>query len=443
MMSDNAEGIRQLTESDGAEYELKSPRYALPHSMARWMLVAAWGAGLLFVWKAMTGPGLEWRLLAISALAFLAGPIRVELFSTELSSVKIPLIHSILFASSISLAPAPAALVGAFAGTGRLIWINERHRPLYQVLYTTLKPAVVCAATSLIFSAAGGSSNEPQGVDSFTGVICAAVTYIAASAVLVGLVENVIGREPVSPPKTQILAATWSLALLMGYPLTMIYTYAPTYVLLAPIAAIALMQIAMRRPRAVESSAQPDQSQPEEEIIEESARQSEEPEGFIDAATGLASRRYLMLFLKREVSRSERIGSPLSVAVFDVEGFSRILDCAGIDAINEALAEIGERLRSGLRDYDLVARYAPGRLIVVLPETTNDTATEVIRRLHKLLITVQVNRKPLELTVGIATFPDHASTADELINSSHRAINQGKLKGANQVHSLEEIKKAS
>jgi len=164
---------------------------------------------------------------------------------------------------------------------------------------------------------------------------------------------------------------------------------------------------------------------------------------YVDQPTGLASRRYLTMFLAREINRSGRARAPISVAVFDVDAYQDLEQEAGAGAINLALADVGARLKSALREYDLVARYAPGRLALILPETEARGAEEVIERLHELATSVCVNGRPLSVTVGISTFPDHGATAEELINSAHHALNQGKFAAANTVYTLEGLKKAS
>ncbi len=164
---------------------------------------------------------------------------------------------------------------------------------------------------------------------------------------------------------------------------------------------------------------------------------------YVDQATGMASRRYLTMFLQREINRSRRARSPIAVAVFDVDAYQKLEQRAGVNAVNTALADIGARLKSALREYDLIARYAPGRLALVLPETDARSAHEVIERLHALATSVWLDGAPLSVTVGISSFPEHGETPDELINSAHHALNQGRSAAANTVYTLDALKKAS
>lgn len=209
---------------------------------------------------------------------------------------------------------------------------------------------------------------------------------------------------------------------------------------LAPTFVLAFRQIAVELPTiVVDAKAQPEpRPQARENQLDE-----DQSGTYLDQPTGLASRRYLNMFLQREINRSERTRTSLSLAVFDVDGFQKLQEQVGIEAMSTGLADMGSRLKSILREYDLVARYSAGRLALVLPETDKRGAAEVVERLHKLATSVCVNGNPLSVTVGLSSFPDHGANAEELINSAHRALNCGKSASPNAVHTLDGLKKAS
>jgi two-component system, cell cycle response regulator len=160
---------------------------------------------------------------------------------------------------------------------------------------------------------------------------------------------------------------------------------------------------------------------------------------FVDQATGLANRRYLDMFLQREVGRAQRFGKPVSVAVFNVDGAVTLSQ----EVVDQALIQIGERSSAGIRDYDVVGRYAPARLVAVLPEAPFDEAMEVTERLRASLSSLSVGGTQISVSVGLATFPEHGATADELINAAHYFLNRGKLENPDKVHSHQQLAKAS
>lgn len=398
------------------------------------MLVAACCAGLVFICVALTDPELEWRLLALVALAFALSPVSAELRSrSKPASITIPFVHSVMFAGAIALGPACAALPGAFAGTAKLFFDPTERRPVSQVLYAVLKPAAVCSGAAFVYVAMGGDAALPHRTDSFVPMLLAAAAYVSLSAVFVGLADCAHPSSGTERPRGSVLAVSWALCLAAGYPLAVVYAFAPGWVLLVPAAAAALAHAAFKdAPAEIE----------ERESADLCPTDSSEGE-FVDPATGLANRRYLMMFVSREISRAQRSRRPISLAIFDLDESKSLLERHGPESLDDLLALMANCMRSGLRDYDLVARYSNGRLIVALPEAPSETAFEIAGRLHESAASVEIDGKPLEITVGIATFPEHASTAEELVNSAHHALNRGRFTGANRVHSLHELRKAS
>lgn len=210
--------------------------------------------------------------------------------------------------------------------------------------------------------------------------------------------------------------------------------------MLAPTLVLALRQV--ERESVIRTLREKKQTEPEQPEKTDSLDQ-ESSGAFVDQLTGLASRRYFNMFLQREFSRSQRANKPLALAVFDVDEFSRLEGKLGQDAAGSALADMGARMKSALRDYDLAARYSDGRIVVVLPETDKQAADDVVKRLHNLATSVHANGQAISVTVGLATFPEHGATPEELINSAHRALNRGKAECSNQVHTREEVPKAA
>jgi diguanylate cyclase (GGDEF)-like protein len=166
--------------------------------------------------------------------------------------------------------------------------------------------------------------------------------------------------------------------------------------------------------------------------------ESTDSTSFVDSVTGLANRRYLDTFLGREVGRAQRFSKPVSVAVFNVDGAFKLPP----DAVEQALVEIGKRLTDGLRDYDVVARYSQAKLLVVLPETPTDEALEVTERLRESVASLKVDKTQVNVSVGLATFPEDGSSAEELINAAHHFLNRGKLESPDQVHCPQRLAKA-
>lgn len=382
-------------------------------------------------------PGLEWRILTLVALAAAVSPFKVEVKGHRGDeAIHFSMIHAAQFAGVVALGPLGSSLPAAFGAAARLMGDGRQQKKLHTVIYSILKPAAICSCASSAYIAAGGNVLRPQQVDSFLPMIAAAVVYAGAYALLIETSTDIPQAKPESIPRASVLTAGWLLCIIAGWALAVLYAIAPAYLVLGLACSAAFMGFTLlARPK---QKVVCEETEPE---VNKEAEPDNTGSAFMDQATGLANRRYLELFLRNELSRSERAERSLSVAVFDLDDF-KINPNGSDEAACEALADMGLALKSAIRDYDLIAVYSPTRLVAVLPETAAYEAEEIATRLHETAINSGETGEKLSVSVGIATFPEHGSTAEDLIKSSHRALNQGRYLGPNRVHSFRELPKA-
>lgn len=122
-----------------------------------------------------------------------------------------------------------------------------------------------------------------------------------------------------------------------------------------------------------------------------------------DALTGLFNRAWLSDMLGKLVARARQDGRPLSVVMIDLDHFKRFNDTHGHLAGDTALCIAANTIRAALRPTDYAVRYGGEELIVVLPETTSNTAVAVAERLCKRLreaIVFEDMRVPLPHITG-------------------------------------------
>lgn len=402
---------------------------------ARLTLYSICLAGLWIVGCAVCSKELDWQVLTVAALCFAISPVNMEMSWAGDRAIKLPLMHSVLFAGAVSLGPWGAVIPAALGGIGKLVFGPPQQRPISHILFVMCKPALACLASSLVYSAVGGNNLRPYSVDLTLPIMLSGAAYIAVSAALTSIVRSAgSGSDNQASSATEVFAGWW-MCIIGGYMLAIMFSIAPPYVLLVPAAGVILTHFMLSKQNVIISELQ---SQIEETPAEEEQPAVEEAPGemvFIDPATGLANQRYLEMFLQREASRSQRLNKPFAVAVFDVR-------TSGKEATDEALGEIGKHLKAELRDYDLIARHSSGRLIAVLPESDIDAACEVAERLHPSLSHIKIHGKTINLNIGIAAYPEHADTSDELINAAHYALNTGKFTLKSGVHRCRKLMKA-
>jgi diguanylate cyclase (GGDEF)-like protein len=157
-----------------------------------------------------------------------------------------------------------------------------------------------------------------------------------------------------------------------------------------------------------------------------------------DDLTNLFNSRYLNQVLRRETKRASRSGRPLSLLFVDLDGFKAINDTYGHLCGSRALVEAALIIRGSGRETDVVARFGGDEFALVLPETGAEGALAVGTRLrdkvanHPFLAADRLNIH-LTASVGVATFPDAAGSAEELIKAADAAMYEVKKVGKNGI----------
>jgi len=103
-----------------------------------------------------------------------------------------------------------------------------------------------------------------------------------------------------------------------------------------------------------------------------------------DSLTGLPNRRVLEQMLTREVARSRREQTPLSLVILDLDDFKRLNDTAGHQAGDRLLRELAHAWTGELRSLDLLARYGGDEFALLLPDCAAEAALEILARLRSV-----------------------------------------------------------
>jgi diguanylate cyclase (GGDEF)-like protein len=162
-----------------------------------------------------------------------------------------------------------------------------------------------------------------------------------------------------------------------------------------------------------------------------------------DDLTRLYNSRYMNQVLRRETKRASRSGRPMSLLFIDMDGFKQVNDVHGHLCGSKALVEAAGLIRSCARETDVVARFGGDEFSLILPDTGRDGAVSVATRIrdrigeHMFLKTDGLTVR-LTASVGVATLPDVAGSAEELIRAADKAMYRVKGAGKNGIHVAQE-----
>ena len=153
-----------------------------------------------------------------------------------------------------------------------------------------------------------------------------------------------------------------------------------------------------------------------------------------DGLTGCYNRRSFELQLERDLHLATRMRQPLSLIMLDLDNFKHINDRAGHDAGDVALCMLADNLRAELRAVDTAARFGGDEFVIILPQANSEGAMLVAERLRKRISEIEVPYfGQVTASLGVATFPVHASSRDTLVVAADRALYSSKNSGRNRV----------
>lgn len=157
-----------------------------------------------------------------------------------------------------------------------------------------------------------------------------------------------------------------------------------------------------------------------------------------DAKTGLHNYRYLDKALNEEVRKATQSGRSLSLIFGDMDYLRDINNTYGHLAGDRALQAVAAVFRNNSRQGDVAARFGGEEFVLLLPSTERGQAWEVAERIRSLIAEQRLETDDggiftITISMGVATFPDHATTVQGLIKAADEAVYAAKHNGRNQV----------
>ncbi len=152
-----------------------------------------------------------------------------------------------------------------------------------------------------------------------------------------------------------------------------------------------------------------------------------------DGLTGLYNRRRLMEAVNDEARRSQRLKHTFALLMVDVDHFKKYNDSFGHPAGDGVLARVAGILREATREVDLVARYGGEEFLVMLPETGMPEAQDIAERIRARMAEENFPGRRMTVSIGVAEFPLHGDTPEQVIASADEALYEAKREGRDKV----------
>jgi diguanylate cyclase (GGDEF)-like protein/putative nucleotidyltransferase with HDIG domain len=167
--------------------------------------------------------------------------------------------------------------------------------------------------------------------------------------------------------------------------------------------------------------------------------QKAQEQAITDGLTGVKTHRFLMEALSSEWKRSTRANRPFSLVLMDLDRFKFVNDFYGHLEGDVVLQRVGHILEQNCRRSDVVARYGGDEFVILMPETTVEQARQLASKLRGWVASDPLLRdKNITASFGIAGFPLHGSTPQELIQVADSSMYLSKHQGGNSVSSAEQ-----
>ena len=162
-----------------------------------------------------------------------------------------------------------------------------------------------------------------------------------------------------------------------------------------------------------------------------------------DPLTGLFNRRYMIETFERELARAQQDGVTLGVIMIDLDQFKKFNDTFGHDMGDKILTIFGDFIKTIVRKDDVACRWGGEEFFLILPGASLNAARERAEAIRSGAKQLQVpngqHHRPLTISSGIAIYPEHGLTKDELIIAADQAMYQAKKGGRDRVVNAQRI----
>lgn len=154
-----------------------------------------------------------------------------------------------------------------------------------------------------------------------------------------------------------------------------------------------------------------------------------------DGLTGLWNREALLSLIFQETDRVQRMHTPLSLMLLDLDDFSRVNHDYGYEAGDRVLVELANRFRRQLRSYDLIGRCGEDEFLLALPGCTLESARALAGRMREGILArpFPVGHEATTLTASFGVATSRGRSPLIVLREAERGLAEAKLAGKNRV----------
>jgi diguanylate cyclase (GGDEF)-like protein len=156
---------------------------------------------------------------------------------------------------------------------------------------------------------------------------------------------------------------------------------------------------------------------------------------YIDGLTGIFNRRFFEMRISEEMERARRFNAGMSVIMIDIDQFKKLNDEFGHLLGDEVLRQVSSLFHQQLRKIDVVCRYGGEEFAILLSQTDPQYSLSIAEKLRRVVESWQFPGVPrsVSISAGVASFPEHGTTRDELMKAADAGLYAAKQNGRNCV----------
>ena len=317
-----------------------------------------------------------------------------------------------LFAGVVLLHPALTAVVIVTSYVYR--WVRVRHRVVYRQTFSTAATILSGYLAHWFVHSVGGTTFQHMDLNltTFSVLVAAAAIFLVANfafilvAIVMSLPTPRLRSVLTVPGDLALETATVALGILLAWALV---DWPIAMVLIIGVMLVLHRNVLIRQ-------------------LREKAR--------TDPKTGLLNAAGWSTAVDAELARAARSQLPSGLLVIDLDHFKLFNDAYGHLAGDDILRAVARTISAEVRAYDIVGRFGGEEFVVLLPGTTDAETVHVAERIRSRIAALPLPSPDDQLTVsiGVASFPQHAETLDELLHSADMAMYAAKAAGRDRVH---------